>query len=156
MFLLRRVARLFTQRLRPSSLFLAALSAARAPCISNMRIYLSPRLLIPPSLFLPPLEYCLGVKPSHADMSRPLLNCVPLPTAATSALAVIGPIPSTPSSRLIRSSSRTAWAILALKAAMLSSSARNSSPSPASKPRISLLNAVRDLISRNGCGVLPE
>ena len=52
-----------------------------------------PRLLMPSSLALPPVEYCRGTKPSHAAKSRPLRKAAPLPMAATIAVATIGPMP---------------------------------------------------------------
>jgi len=44
---------------------------------------------------LPPLDLCLGTSPSHAANWRPFLKQDCSPTAATSAVAGIGPIPST-------------------------------------------------------------
>lgn len=52
----------------------------------------SPRLLMPFRRDLPPEQYCLGTKPSQAEKWRPFLNCLASPTAATIAVAVIGPI----------------------------------------------------------------
>src|SRR5579862_1614725 len=52
-----------------------------------------PRLLMPSSLALPPVEYCRGTRPSQAAKSRPLRKAAPLPMAATMAVATIGPIP---------------------------------------------------------------
>ena len=43
----------------------------RAPWISSLRRYESPRLLMPSSRFLPPVPCCLGVNPSEAARSRP-------------------------------------------------------------------------------------
>ena len=43
---------------------------------------------------LPPDEYCRGTRPSHAARCRPFLNSLASPTAATIAVAVIGPTPS--------------------------------------------------------------
>jgi hypothetical protein len=54
---------------------------------------LPPRLLIPSSRCLPPLEFCRGTSPSHAKNWRPFSNVLASPTLATSALAVSGPIP---------------------------------------------------------------
>jgi hypothetical protein len=42
---------------------------------------------------LPPVEYSRGTIPTHAAKSRPLRKLLALPTAATSAVAVTGPIP---------------------------------------------------------------
>ena len=64
--------------------------ADRAPWISSLRIYLSPRLVMPRSLALPPVENCRGTRPSQAERSRPCANASALPTAATRADAVVG------------------------------------------------------------------
>jgi hypothetical protein len=53
----------------------------------------APRLLIPNSFGLPPLESCFGRIPSQADTCRPLLNAWPSPRAATIAVAMSGPTP---------------------------------------------------------------
>ena len=50
-----------------------------------------PRLLMPASLALPPVEYCFGTSPIHAANSRPLWKAAPLPIAAT--IAVAGEVP---------------------------------------------------------------
>ena len=55
--------------------------------------YASPRLVICPSRVLPPVEYCRGTSPSQAANCRPFLKSRPLPTVATRAEAVIGPMP---------------------------------------------------------------
>ena len=44
-------------------------------------IYLSPRLLIPKRVVLPPVEHCLGVNPHQAANSLPFLKTWGLPTA---------------------------------------------------------------------------
>src|SRR5690348_16396211 len=41
-----------------------------------------PRLLMPNSFCLPPVEYCRGTTPTHAAKSRPRRNAAPLPIAA--------------------------------------------------------------------------
>jgi hypothetical protein len=38
-----------------------------------------------------PVDICFGTRPSHAAKSRPFAKAVPLPIAATIALAMIGP-----------------------------------------------------------------
>ncbi len=68
-------------------------TAARAPWIRILRRYTLPRLLMPSSFALPPVEYWRGTMPSHAANSRPLRNAAPLPMAATMAVATTGPIP---------------------------------------------------------------
>jgi hypothetical protein len=40
-----------------------------APAVNKLRKWRSPRLLILPSLSLPPLEFCFGTSPIHAGMS---------------------------------------------------------------------------------------
>src|ERR1700722_2187721 len=61
--------------------------------MSILRRYTLPRLLIPKSLALPPVEYCRGTMPSHAANSRPLRKAALLPIAATFAVATTGPMP---------------------------------------------------------------
>ena len=57
MFLLRRHISWLSQSLRLSVLLWQCLSTERDQWISNVRKYLSPRLLIPPRRSLPPVEY---------------------------------------------------------------------------------------------------
>lgn len=71
----------------------AADSAARAMCMSKVRRYTSPRLLMPSSVALPPLECCRGTSPSHAASCRPFLKLCASAIEATSAVAVSGPTP---------------------------------------------------------------
>ncbi len=47
---------------------------ARAPWISRVRREVSPRLLMPSSVCLPPLEFCRGTNPSQAASGRPFSN----------------------------------------------------------------------------------
>ncbi len=51
-----------------------------------------PRLLIPYSFALPPVECCFGTRPIHAANSRPLRKAAPLPIEATIAVATNGPM----------------------------------------------------------------
>ena len=67
--------------------------AARAPWISNVRRYVFPRFVMPRSFGLPPVVCCRGTSPSQAARSRPRRKAAPLPTAATSAVALRTPIP---------------------------------------------------------------
>ena len=46
-------------------------------------------------LVLPPVECCRGVRPNHAARSRARAKALASPTAATSAVALIAPIPGT-------------------------------------------------------------
>jgi hypothetical protein len=68
-------------------------TSGRAPCISWRRREPSPRLLIPSSRSLPPAVCWRGVRPSQAAKLRPLLRSQALPTVATMAVAMTGPIP---------------------------------------------------------------
>ena len=51
-----------------------------------MRRYVSPRLLIPCSITLPPEPVCFGTRPAHAANSRPELNAFGSPIIATAAV----------------------------------------------------------------------
>ena len=55
--------------------------------------FLSPRLLIPSSVDLPPVLYCRGTSPVDAAKSLLHENCLPSPSWDESRLAVIGPTP---------------------------------------------------------------
>src|SRR6266568_9482304 len=46
-----------------------------------------------PSFSLPPLEFCLGTSPIHAEKSRPDRKALGSPTLATRAVASAGPTP---------------------------------------------------------------
>ena len=72
----------------------------------------------------PPVECWRGTSPNHAANSRPLRNVFTSPTAATNAVAVIGPIPGIPSNRCTCSSALAQRSILAANA----SAARPSVP----------------------------
>ena len=76
-----------------SGLFLAISARDVIPMISSFRMYRSPFLVIRPSRSRPPLDLFNGVKPNHAAKSRPVLNCFASPIVATTAEAVIGPMP---------------------------------------------------------------
>ena len=80
--------------------------AERAPVTNRRRIVRSPILVIPPRRSLPPLEFCLGTRPSHAAKSRPERKPCMFGTPAMIALAVIGPTPGTVSRRAVFSSLR--------------------------------------------------
>ena len=58
-----------------------------------MNKYRLPCFEMPISLAFPPVVICRGTKPSQAAISRVLSKPRPVPTAATSALAVVGPTP---------------------------------------------------------------
>jgi len=53
----------------------------------------SPRLLIRPNRATPPVVYCLGTKPIHAENERLVSKCIALFTVVTTSVAVISPIP---------------------------------------------------------------
>ena len=74
-------------------------TTAMAPATSSQRKCRLPCFEIPPSLSLPPVEYCLGTKPIHAARLRPDVNSFQSPTSATRAVATIGPTPGISSSR---------------------------------------------------------
>jgi hypothetical protein len=65
----------------------------RAPWTSNLRRFLSPLLLIPSRLALPPVLYWRGTNPIDAAKSRLQPYCLPSPISAASTLAVMGPTP---------------------------------------------------------------
>ena len=67
----------------------------RAPWISSMRKYGSPRFEIDPNRILPPVPLCRGTNPRNEANSRPDLNVLASPTVATSAVAVSRPMPGT-------------------------------------------------------------
>jgi hypothetical protein len=52
-----------------------------------------PRLLMPSSLALPPVDHCRGTNPSQAANSRPFLKAAPFPIADTTAVETNGPTP---------------------------------------------------------------
>jgi hypothetical protein len=60
----------------------------------------------PPSLSLPPLEFCLGTSPIQAEKSRPDRKAIGSATLATSAVAKAGPTPGMSSSRRLVSLDR--------------------------------------------------
>src|ERR1700674_4282477 len=78
----------------------------RAPWISNVRRYTSPRLLIPPIFTLPPVPSWRGTMPSQAGTCRAFLKFFVSPSVATNALAVRGPMPAIASSLQLASFSR--------------------------------------------------
>lgn len=100
-FVFRRWIKLPNQPSSDSEFFLACITAL-APWFSNVRRYESPRLLIPSKTFRPPLECCLGTRPSQEDNCRPFLNSVPSPIVPTMAVAVSKPIPGNVAIRLLR------------------------------------------------------
>ncbi len=85
------------------------------------------RLLMPSSLGLPPVVFCRGTNQSRAAMPRPRAKACPWPTAATSAVPLIAPIPGTVASLRAAPSVRAWDTNLASKAAIRSSSACHSS-----------------------------
>lgn len=68
-------ASIFAVQISAFSGFLFAINARDViPMIKSLRMYLSPFLVIRPSLSLPPLDLLNGVKPNQAARSRPVLN----------------------------------------------------------------------------------
>ena len=68
--------------------------SSTVPHLDQLRPYIGvPRLLIPNSNVLPPLEFCFGTSPSQAITCRPFLKFLASPRVVTIALAVIGPMP---------------------------------------------------------------
>ena len=73
----------------------ATRSTEVAPSTSSFLMYRLPCLVMAPSFSLPPLEFCLGVRPSQAAKSRPDLNTLGSGTLATITEAMILPTPGT-------------------------------------------------------------
>ena len=86
---------------------------AMAPWSKSRRRYGLPRLLTPPSLVLPPVPCCVGTNPSQAAQWRPFLKAPGSWTAATHAVAVSGPTPST---ALSRCQTSNCWASCPIRA----------------------------------------
>ena len=57
-------------------------TADRAPCTSSFLRQQLPRLLMPKSRALPPVECCRGTSPNQEAKSRPFRKAAPLPIAA--------------------------------------------------------------------------
>jgi hypothetical protein len=72
---------------------LLLVSTERAPRISSVRRYLSPRLLIPSNRTRPPVPVCRGTNPSQVANSRPDLKAFASPSVATAAVALSSPTP---------------------------------------------------------------
>lgn len=119
-----RASKACTQPDRSSLRALVQRRTARAPWTSNRLRYLSPRFDMRPSRFLPPLEFCLGTRPSQAASCRPDWNCDATPIVATSAVAVINPIPGIVSSRQLASFVRCQAFSFFSRAPMRTSTAR--------------------------------
>src|ERR1700720_4342654 len=84
----------------------AILITERAPAQKRLRRYRSPCLVILPSLSLPPLEFCFGTSPIHAEKSRPDRKAFGSATVATKAVASAGPTPGISSRRRLVSFDR--------------------------------------------------
>src|SRR6202166_4966591 len=87
------------QSFRPGVCLCLCCSTLRAPCTNSLRKYLFPRLLMPSSFFLPPLEFSPGTIPIQSDSARPFPKALPLPIAPIKAVAVTGPTPGISVSR---------------------------------------------------------
>src|ERR1700755_499435 len=82
-----RALRLASHVLRPEDCFVRCSSTVWAPRTKSFRRYLFPRLLVPVSCCLPPVECSPGTTPSQAANPRPFLKAAPLPMAAIVAVA---------------------------------------------------------------------
>src|ERR1700730_12539243 len=70
-------------------------SSEVAPNTSSFLMYRFPCLVMAPSAFLPPFEFCLGVRPSQAAKSRPDLNTLGSGTLAAITEAILLQMPGT-------------------------------------------------------------
>ena len=96
-----------------------------------------PRLLIPISVGLPPVEYCRGTRPSHAAEIASLLELTPLADCCYAVpLAVKGPIPGIVIRRRATSSRSTSASISRVISAIRPSNCLSSSKRPVNKRRI--------------------
>ncbi len=84
-----------------------------APMINNRRKSRWPILDVLPSFVLPPVEFCLGVSPNHAEKSRPFVKLAEGGANASRAVAMTGPIPGMVIRRFAISSSLARCAISA-------------------------------------------
>ncbi len=72
--------------------------------ISSRRSVRSPMRDVRPSLVLPPVDFCTGVRPTHAAKSRPERNVPAGGAKAWIAVAIMGPTPGIDISRCAPSS----------------------------------------------------
>jgi len=86
---------------------IAQLTIAMAPQISNRRISRCPIFVVLPNRSLPPLEFCLGTRPSHAAKSRPRLNCSMGGAKLSMAMAVMDLLRQSFDLREVNTSQRT-------------------------------------------------
>src|SRR5665213_2130778 len=144
--------------------FLACLpfSTAVAPFTSSRLRYPLPRLLMGPSLTLPPVPSWRGTRPREAAKSRPLSKCLGSVTIAAIALLRIGPKPGMvsrwravglPRTRSLMSLSRASicfsrtdsTSLIVVRAARATAGTRM--PNSAIRPRNEFLAIVRCLTS---------
>src|SRR5262249_29529208 len=90
----RRALTPWSQRRRGSVLRSTPRSTARAPWMRRGQRERLPRFVSPSSVVFSPVGCCRGTRPSQAAHWRPCLQSVASPTAATSAVAIRGPIPA--------------------------------------------------------------
>jgi len=83
----------FSHALALSGSRAAALVAELAPMIRRRRKLRSPIFVVRPNRSLPPLECCLGTRPSQAAKSRPRRKVTAAGAKGTSAVAMTGPTP---------------------------------------------------------------
>src|SRR6185437_13004630 len=67
--------------------------------MKSVLMYRLPRFEMPPRIERPPVLYWRGTSPSQAPKSRPRSKASPVPMAATTAVEISGPTPSTLISR---------------------------------------------------------
>ena len=94
-----RAVRSASHVLRPADCLFFCSKTVCAPCTNSLRRYLFPRLPVPVSFCLPPVDCSPGTTPSQAANPRPFLKAAPLPIAAIVAVAVSGPMPGIAISR---------------------------------------------------------
>src|SRR5579862_9837302 len=78
-----RDVRLTSHVLRPEDCLVFCSRTVCAPCTKSFRRYLFPRLLVPVSFCLPPVECSPGTTPSQAENPRPFLRTTTSPPALT-------------------------------------------------------------------------
>src|SRR5262245_54510888 len=108
---------------------------ASAPAVNRLRRYRSPRLLILPSLSLPPLECCFGTSPIQAEKSRPDWKALGSATLATKAVAQRRTTPGISSSRLLAALDRCQAMIRRSNSSIRALIIRNCTPRAATHAR---------------------
>lgn len=118
--------------------------------MNRRRNWTFPRLLIGTRIDRPPVDNWRGTKPNQAAIPRPDLNIRPLPTAATVAVAIIGPMPGTVMA-FLQSSHCAAWRVRrAVSSAISVSRANHGDLTRTSSPCIRRLSNSPALLSNSG------